>query len=113
MAKAGFVATTSNPGHLTSSHNGLNQRVQLVDLLHEVQKLAGNRPLLKMDVEEEERKVLPHIIAHLPSQCAIFVEIHDGQKAWDEISQLLLDVGFQRRINRKRTLFIDAFAIRM
>jgi FkbM family methyltransferase len=107
-----FCRDHSNTGHLTSSHDGQNQRVQLVDLLCEVRKLAGKRLLLKMDIEGEERKVLPHIIAHLPNQCAIFLEIHGGQEAWDEISQSLLDVGFQNRISRERMPFVDAFAIR-
>jgi hypothetical protein len=106
-----FCRDDSNTGHLTSSHDGQHQRVQLVDLLCEVRQLAGKRLLLKMDVEGEERKVLPHMIARLPNQCAIFLEIHGGQEAWDEISQSLLDVGFQNRISRERIPFADAFAI--
>jgi len=110
--EAWFYSEESNSGYLTNKPGERQQRVRLVNLRDEAPRWAGRRLLLKMDIEGKEREVLPHVIDHLPSQCAIFVEVHGGQEVWDEISNITARAGFQITITRKRTPFIDGFALR-
>jgi FkbM family methyltransferase len=107
-----FCSEESNSGYLTSEPYERQQRVRIVNLLDEAPRWVGKRLLLKMDIEGKERKVLPQVIDHLPSQCAIFVEVHGGQEVWEEISHVTTRAGFQITITRKRTPFTDGFALR-
>jgi FkbM family methyltransferase len=111
--EAWFCREESNSGHLTSEPHERQQRVRLVNLLDEVRRWAGRRLLLKIDIEGKEREVLPHIVGHLPSQCAIFFEVHGGPEVWDELSNIASRAGFTITPTRERTLFTDAFALRI
>jgi len=108
-----FYREDSNSGHLTREPHQRQQRVPLVNLLHEARRWTGRRLLLKMDIEGMEREVLPHVVGHLPRQCAIFFEVHGGPQVWDELSNIASQAGFGITITRQRNLFTDAFALRI
>jgi FkbM family methyltransferase len=110
--EAWFYRKESNSGHLTNEAHECQQRVRVVKLLEEAQRWAGKRLLLKMDIEGTEEEVLPHVIGQLPKECAIFIEVHGGQKVWDELSNIVSHAGFRITITRKRASFTDAFALR-
>jgi FkbM family methyltransferase len=107
-----LCSEASNTGYLTSDHHNQQQHVRLVNLLDKAPDWAGKRLLLKMDIEGKERDVLPHIMPHLPERCAIFFEVHGGQEAWDELSCIASQAGFNVTITRKRAPFTDGFALR-
>ena len=108
-----FCREESNSGHLTRAPHDGKQRVRLVNLLDEARCWAGRRLLLKMDIEGEEREVLPHIIGHLPRESAIFIEVHGGLEIWDKLSNIASRAGFKICITRERGDFTDAFALRL
>jgi len=111
--EAWFHREESNTGHLTREpHNG-KQRVRLVNLLEEARRWGGRRLLLKMDIEGEERKVVPNIVGHLPRECAIFIEVHGDLEVWNELSNIASQAGFEITITRERVGFMDAFALRI
>jgi hypothetical protein len=83
-----------------------------VDLLDEVTHWRGRRLLLKMDVEGAEEHILPRVIDCLPSQCAIFFEVHGGQGVWNKLGKIASQNGFHVEITRQRDCFIDVFAAR-
>jgi FkbM family methyltransferase len=107
-----FYSEESNSGYLTDQPHPRRKRVRVVDLLNDAPRWSGRRLLLKMDIEGAERELFPHVIDHLPSQCAIFFEVHDGRDVWDELSNIASQAGFQVAITRWRALFIDGFAVR-
>jgi len=73
----------------------------------------GAEPLLlKLDVEGEERRLVPGIAALLPKVCALFFETHHGVEGWDEVTAPLSRVGFCIRLLRRRGSFCDGFAVR-
>jgi FkbM family methyltransferase len=113
--EAWFRSEESNTGFITDTCYGHEQRVRLVNLLDEAPNWSGRRLLLKMDIEGGEQEVLPHVIhsLSLPSQCALFFEIHGGQSAWHELSNLASRAGFQVHQTRKRDPFADGFALRI
>jgi FkbM family methyltransferase len=111
--EAWFYRELSNTGHLTRERHEGQQRVRLVNLLDEVRRWAGRRLLPKRDIEGKEREVFPHIVGHLPTQCAIFIEVHGGLEVWDELSNIASRAGFKITITRKRAGFTDAFALRV
>lgn len=90
--------------------------VATCDLRRVLGQLAARRLLLKLDIEGEERRLIPAILPVLPPQCAIFLEWHHGDESFLAVAGLLREAGFT--VERNRTLvtdgatFIDAFAHR-
>lgn len=68
--------------------------------------------LLKVDIEGAELDFFPSIIHTLPSNCAIFLETHDGWESLKEIKDNFISEGFSFEIIRERNQFIDSFAQR-
>ena len=111
--EAWFYGEESNSGHLTPKAHEGKQRVRVVNLLDEARRWDGRRLLLKMDIEGEERELLPHIVGHLPRECAIFIEVHGGIEVWNKLSNIASRAGFKTTITRERAGFTDAFALRI
>jgi len=86
--------------------------VDVVDLKSEIQKLNPESLLLKVDIEGEERKVLPDIVPILPDRTALFFETHSGEPGWREIETLLRAHAFDVQQINARGEFFDGFAIR-
>ena len=86
--------------------------VEVVDLKSEIQKLKPDRLLLKMDIEGEERRVLPEIVPILPGRTALFFETHSGEPGWREIETLLRAHDFDVQQINARGEFFDGFALR-
>jgi FkbM family methyltransferase len=107
-----FGADESNSGRLSDDPFPAGRRVRTINLLDQSSRWAGRRLLLKMDIEGAERKVLPHVIGHLPSQSAIFFEVHGGQDVWVELSNMATSAGFQVIMTRRRMPYFDGFAVR-
>jgi FkbM family methyltransferase len=105
-----FSSEESNSGSLSQQEQKLT--VKTIDLAAEAARWKAERLLLKMDIEGVERLVLPKIVKHLPTQCAIFLEGHGGTQAWKELSAILTGAGFQVLRTRERGSFIDGFALR-
>jgi FkbM family methyltransferase len=70
------------------------------------------RLLIKMDVEGEELTLLPEIIEHLPSTCALFFETHHGETACSDMAALLSSHKFKVITSRMRGQYADSVAIR-
>jgi FkbM family methyltransferase len=107
-----FSDGESNSGHLTDEPHERRYRVRLVDLRDVARRWAGKSLLLKMDIEGAEREVLPHIIDHLPTHCAIFLEVHGGEAVWKQLSTIASEAGFKIVRTRERNCFTDCIALR-
>jgi hypothetical protein len=93
------------------------QSVPVIDLLAFLANLSPQALLLKIDIEGEERKLLPLLIPSLPKMCALFFEWHHQESAFGEIEATLREQGFSVRRNTLRPaadgcVYLDAFAIR-
>jgi FkbM family methyltransferase len=102
-----FTALDSNAGQLTG--NG-GSPVRVVDLRQQLP--ASPDLLLKIDVEGEETRLLPHLLPALPSRCALFVETHHGSEARHRLSAALTAAGFAVTQVREREPYADLFALR-
>jgi FkbM family methyltransferase len=123
-ARAAAVSTTE--GEATFSGSGCGGRlgadasdarsVQVRDLRQVLSELRAERLLLKLDIEGEEARLLPLLLAGLPRRCAMFFEWHQGAKDYGAMAELLAGHGFKTSLVRERSLdglvFIDAFAQR-
>jgi len=114
-----FVAVNSHGGRLeghetdgVSADRSPIYKVKVIDFCAELARLRPASLLLKMDVEGEERSLLPAILPCLPVQTAIFFETHSGQLGWREAERLLLASGFQVEKINDRGLYCDGFAER-
>lgn len=107
-----FFSEESNTGHLSSQGGEQRDRVRLINLIDEAKHWSGKKLLLKIDIEGLEREIIPKIVDTLPNKSAIFFEVHDGPKAYDELHEILFRVGFQVSVLRNRTPFFDCFALR-
>ena len=92
--------------------DGPAYRVAVVDLRRWLARRPARRLLLKVDVEGEERTLLPGILPHLPDQCALFFESHDGAEGYARLADLLSREGFRVKQLTSRLPFIDSFAVR-
>jgi FkbM family methyltransferase len=104
-------------GHLAEAGEaGRTNTVTTRDLGKVLAQLAPERLLLKLDVEGEERALIPAVLHVLPPRCAIFFEWHHGDDSFQQIAGLMRDAGFA--VERHRIMvddgvtFIDAFAQR-
>jgi FkbM family methyltransferase len=114
-----FVAINSLGGRLKGHEvDGIKvdsaptYRVKTVDFSVEMKKIRPQSLLLKMDIEGEERSVLPAIMPLLPKQSAIFFETHSGEAGWLEAERLLRSNGFSVEQLTARGLYFDGFACR-
>jgi len=92
-----FQAGCSFGGTLADEAPGVGHgyRVRVVDLRTWLIQQDARRLLLKIDVEGEERTLLPGILPYLPRQCALFFESHDGVEGWERASGLLTQGAFK------------------
>lgn len=114
-----FVAVNSHGGRLrgrgtegVSLSGNRTYRVRVVDFCTELGRIKPTSLLLKMDVEGEERDLLPAILPSLPEETAIFFETHSGKPGWIEAERALSASGFQVEKISDRGLFCDGFACR-
>ena len=102
-----FVSGASNAGRLTQQGGA---PVRVVDLRRQLPSLPDL--LLKLDVEGEEVKLVPHVLPVLPPRCALYIETHDGIHARRELSSVLTGAGFAVTQVREREPYADLFALR-
>lgn len=110
-----FKWECSNSGSLQNAdrrNSKGNVRVRTVKPHSLIGDSGKNALLLKLDIEGEELNILPELIPVLPTQCAIFFEVHGGEAAWNEFDSRLKNAGFQVRQTRERYPFADGVAIR-
>jgi FkbM family methyltransferase len=103
-------------GHLSDDATG-GAAVPVVDLGRVITDLRSDALLLKLDIEGEERQLLPALIAAVPHRCAIFFEWHHDRDAYNSIAALLSANGFDVTVTRENraqagAVYIDAFAQR-
>jgi FkbM family methyltransferase len=119
---AEFQPINSHGGRLRSEADGDCFRrsdtippllVKTVALADFIQKMRPASLLLKMDIEGEERNVLPAIISVLPKKTALFFETHAGESGWRDIAKLLSCHGFVVEQINARGLYCDGFASRI
>jgi FkbM family methyltransferase len=104
-------------GHLAGGDvAGRTAKVVTCDLRRVLAQIAPERLLLKLDIEGEERPLIPALLPMLPRRCAVFFEWHHGDESFQHVADLLREGGFA--VERHRTMvddglpFIDAFAQR-
>lgn len=102
-----LTAADSNTGRLTDQSGSL---VRTVDLRHQLP--SSPDLLLKLDVEGEETRILPHVLPVLPARCALFIETHHGAAARQQLSAALVAAGFAVTQVREREPYADLFALR-
>ena len=114
-----FVAINSHGGRLEGhgtdscqSDTASVYEVKVIDFCAVVKDIRPESLLLKIDVEGEERNLLPALVPLLPQQTALFFETHSGETGWREAEQLLLSNGFQVENINARGLYYDGFACR-
>ena len=106
-----FDAEVSNGGHLDGSgHSGIE--VMVKDLARCLRDSDGSALLMKMDIEGEEERLLPHILPVLPRKCSVFLETHGGAESRDHLVSLLKSAGFEVNIIRDRDRYSDLHASR-
>jgi FkbM family methyltransferase len=112
--EAWFHEICSSGGALASERprNGPAYQVPVVDLRRWLARRAPRRLLLKLDVEGEERTLLPGIVPYLPGHCALFFESHDGAEGYRRLADVLTGGGFRVKQLTERLPYIDGFAIR-
>jgi len=110
--EVGFTAEESNAGHVLGHGVNGHCRVKALDFRRVLSQESGEPLLLKIDIEGEERRLIPAIVDLLPRRCALFFETHHGTAGWREVSEALADRGFHVRILRARDQFNDGFALR-
>jgi len=92
--------------------------VQAIRLSEFVGNLQSERILLKLDVEGEEKVILPDLIPRLPQRCALFVEWHHRERDFAEVEEQLRSEGFFVKRCRSRFqgyedfVYLDVFALR-
>ncbi len=107
-------------GHLAAAAAagcaGTVATVATCDLRRVLAQLAPQRLLLKLDIEGEERSLIPAILDMLPPRCAVFFEWHHGDESFQHVVGLMREGGFAVERHRTRVddgvSFIDAFAQR-
>ncbi len=106
-----FAADWSNTGRMNVP--GVSSvEIQVRDLASYLPRDPAARLLLKIDIEGEETRLLPHVLPGLPHRCALFLETHDGPAASETTVRLLEDAGFRVTRVRERASFTDLFALR-
>jgi FkbM family methyltransferase len=118
-AELSFVAVNSHGGRLVSEESDRSQMddspvytVRAVDFTSVLRDIEMDSLLLKMDIEGEERNVLPAIMPLLPRRTALFFETHHGEEGWSEIEGVLTRNGFMVEQINVRGLYCDGFASR-
>lgn len=106
-----FSATASNAGRIAES-DVAGMEVAVLDLSAFVSGDPGAALLIKIDIEGEERRLLPHVLPLLPRRCALFLETHDGPEAREATVRLLEAADFGITRVRERGAFADLVAIR-
>jgi FkbM family methyltransferase len=104
-------------GHLSSDETRAESDLVTVSELRDFIE-GSQRLLLKVDIEGEEKIVLPAVLDTLPATCAIFFEWHHGEDDYLRMEESLKRAGFSTM--RLRTwvpgddgiVFLDAFAQR-
>jgi hypothetical protein len=92
--------------------------VQAIRLSEFVGNLRSERILLKLDVEGEEKVILPDLIPRLPQRCALFLEWHHREPDFVEVEERLRSEGFVVTRCRSRFqgyedfVYLDVFALR-
>ena len=109
-----FQEGESNTGRLVADRGNGNDTypVECVSLPQFIGKLNLQSLLLKMDIEGEEERLIPAVIAELPPQSAVFFETHRGMGSWSATAAQFQNLGFQTEIIRARNKYCDGFAIR-
>lgn len=110
--KGAFTAAESNAGRLVPAQGAANVEVSVMDLAVIVAKDPQAALLIKIDIEGEERRLIPHVLPVLPRRCALFLETHDGPAASDAMTAELTRHGFRVSRLRARDAFADLFAVR-
>ena len=106
-----FVSEFSNTGHLQDG-TGDGVEVNVLDFADELKAVHGQALLLKMDIEGEEERLLPHIVCVLPQECALFLETHHGPEKRAQTETFLEEHGFRTSVLRERADFADLLALR-
>jgi hypothetical protein len=70
------------------------QNVPLVDIREQIPRSPNRKILLKVDIEGQERKIIPALIELLPETVAIFMEWHHGLDSFVSFERQLVDAGF-------------------
>ena len=107
-----FSAVESNAGHLEEPGEA-GMEVAVLDLSSFVSGDAGAALLIKIDIEGEERQLIPHVLPVLPRQCAVFVETHDGATSRDALVEQMVSYGFEVSELRVREPYADLLALRV
>jgi FkbM family methyltransferase len=87
--------------------------VAVIDLPAFVRRLTPGALVVKLDIEGEEERVIPALMAVLPPTCAIFFETHRGAAGWEAVRATLAANAFSVRLLRERDVFYDGFAVRL
>jgi FkbM family methyltransferase len=118
-SKAIFLAINSHGGRISGANQGSVPQgtfeefsIDTLNLKDEIERIAPDSLLLKMDIEGEERDVLPAIMSTLPRKTALFFETHFGDAGWLESEKLLHAHGFEVEQLNSRGLYCDGFAFR-
>jgi FkbM family methyltransferase len=106
-----FTAEVSNGGHLDKSESA-GVEVPVMNLANCLPAGDDVALLLKMDIEGEEKRLLPHVLPALPHRCAIFLETHDGLTVHEHLTARLMDAGFRVTALRERGEYADVLALR-
>lgn len=106
-----FSATASNAGRIEES-DAAGMEVAMLDFSAFVAGDPGAALLIKIDIEGEEWRLVPHLLPVLPRQCAVFVETHHGMASREALVEQLASYGFAVSRLRVREPYADLFAVR-
>ena len=91
-------------------------QVEVLDFVKFLEELKPTSLLLKMDIEGEEKNLLPKIVHLLPQSVCLFFETHYDLAFYSELKQMLELNNFRVEMIRTRNVdgidYTDAFAIR-
>ena len=122
-----FVTGRSPEGHLSSSPppvRNINDddpvdggaptryRVAVIDFPRFFKAQNAKSPLVKIDIEGEELKLIPALVDLLPTPSAVYFETHHGEPAWNTISTLFRSRGFTVTRRRHWLHCVNGLAVR-
>lgn len=86
-------------------------QVRCVSLDRILVEAKPKRLLLKMDIEGAEDIVLPYVLKTLLAPCFLFLETHGGEPAFERLSTLCREAGFQVTLTRSHGQMRECFAV--
>jgi len=108
----GQLSSSGPPTQVFENDRHDKFKVRVIDFPAYFKKQNCQAPLIKIDIEGEEMRVIPALVDLLPRTSAVFFETHRGEPGWHEIEELFSSRGFTVERRKVWKHCSDGLAIR-